>query len=127
MEKLIGMKSPARTAAGSPLGIGATFLVALGLAACSCIPGDSSAGQQTAAVLAVADYSCGDRGTVTVKWTAEVAEVTAPEGSWLLPRARSGSGARYADSRREVWEHQGRLRWTDAGATPVTCRRVEAG
>ncbi len=102
--------------------------VAVIVTGCACGPSDTAGTQKAAAAPAAAvDYVCGGRDRLNVKWTAEAAQVTASGGTWLLPRARSGSGARYADSRREVWEHQDELRWTDAGAGPVTCYRQSRG
>ncbi len=75
-------------------------------------------------VVAVSNFDCGVGGGLTVRWAKDLAEVSIAGETRLLPRARSGSGARYSDGTREVWEHQGLLRWTDAEASPVTCHPI---
>lgn len=72
--------------------------------------------------IAVTRYDCaGD--ALTVRWAKDFADVHVHGKTFRLPRARSGSGARYADGVREIWEHQGELSWTDKGAVRMVCRK----
>ncbi|MCW8861732.1 MAG: MliC family protein [Rhodospirillales bacterium] len=77
--------------------------------------------------LAVVEYTCPSGVPMRVSWWKETAELTYGDGRWMLPRALSGSGARYADGAREVWEHQGSVRVTIDGSPPEECRPVETG
>jgi len=65
-------------------------------------------------------YVCDDGTRLTINWGREEAEAVFGNRRWRLRRAVSGSGARYADTDKEVWEHQGAVRVT-AGATARTC------
>jgi len=76
--------------------------------------------------VAAFDYAC-DNGTVLhVKWWKEKATVSFNGKDWILPRALSGSGARFSDGVREVWEHQGEVRVTGPEGEPVLCRKADA-
>jgi len=46
------------------------------------------------------------------------AVVTAASQKYVLPRAISGSGARYADGEVEFWEHQGKATLSGAAGGP---------
>jgi len=74
--------------------------------------------------IAVSDYVCDDGAALHVRWWADRLEADHGGRRWALPRAVSGSGARYADGAREVWEHQGVVRVTDGGAPPVSCAKA---
>lgn len=73
---------------------------------------------------AISRNDCGGGRIITVEWSKDLAIVTADGETWRLPRAISGSGARYSDGIREAWEHQGMLRWTVPGAAAVECKRI---
>lgn len=75
-------------------------------------------------IVAVSRYDCGLAGRLIIKWAKDAAEVSFGEMTQRLPRALSGSGARYSDGTSEVWEHQGVVRWTGDGARPRTCRPI---
>jgi len=66
-------------------------------------------------------WNCGTTGPVTILWTDDWVEVTHMGTVNRLPRAISGSGARYADEDGEVWEHQGRVVWTEGGVSRRIC------
>jgi len=74
-----------------------------------------------AAPIAVSHYDCGDKGEVSVTWWEGRIEAIVGNEVWKLPQARSGSGARYSDGAREIWEHQGVLRVTDGDAPAMEC------
>lgn len=60
-----------------------------------------------------------------VVWRGDTAEVSFGGETWVLPQAISGSGARYFDGKRELWEHQGALRLTIEAAAPLQCSFVK--
>lgn len=66
-------------------------------------------------------WNCGTAGPVTILWTDDWVEVTHMGTVNRLPRAISGSGARYADDDEEIWEHQGRIVWTESGVSRRIC------
>jgi len=72
--------------------------------------------------VSVSDLRCDNGSSLHVAWWPEKAELTYGTQHWTLPVAVSGSGARYADATREVWEHQGVVRVTDGAAPPTSCR-----
>ena len=69
-------------------------------------------------------WDCGDGLILIVQWEKDWVQVSWEGRTWRLPRAISASGARYSDGEREAWEHQGKLRWTDAGEGPKTCLKI---
>ena len=69
-------------------------------------------------------WDCGGGRNLGVLWEMEWAQVSWEGKTWRLPRALSASGARYSDGEREAWEHQGKLRWTDSGKSPITCHKI---
>jgi len=58
---------------------------------------------------------------VSVTWREDSAEAFVGGEVWKLPLARSGSGARYSDGTREIWEHQGVLRVTNGDEPAMEC------
>ncbi|MBE0530625.1 MAG: MliC family protein [Rhodospirillales bacterium] len=98
----------------SKIGRGALVGIGLLLAAC--------AAERPAQPVAVFDLRCDNGSSLHVAWWPEKAEVTYGAQHWTLPIAMSGSGARYADGVREVWEHQGIVSVTDGVAPPTSCR-----
>ncbi len=68
-------------------------------------------------------WDCGGGVTLSVAWGGDQAQVSTGSKTWHLPRARSASGARYAADGREIWEHQGKIRWSNGAAAAVTCFR----
>jgi len=70
------------------------------------------------------DYVCENGATLQIVWLKEKAKVSFNGEDWILPQALSGSGARYADEEREVWEHQGKLRITVGKSSPLLCSPV---
>ncbi len=93
-----------------------TGLIAIGLLLAACTA------DRPAQPVAVSNLRCDNGQMVRIAWWPEKAEVTFREDRWTLPLAMSGSGARYADGLREVWEHQGIVRVTDGTAPPTSCR-----
>lgn len=73
---------------------------------------------------AVVDYTCSNHVALNVKWWPKDIQATYGDQVWVLPLARSGSGARYADKDHEVWEHQGTVRVTDGPYPPVECTKA---
>lgn len=71
--------------------------------------------------VAASHHDCGTGGRLAVRWAKAMTEISFGGETWLVPRVISGSGARYSDGQREVWEHQGKVRWTDVGTSPRTC------
>ncbi|MBE0530628.1 MAG: MliC family protein [Rhodospirillales bacterium] len=72
--------------------------------------------------VAVSEHRCDNGAVLRVVWGPEKADITYGEQRWTLPIAVSGSGARYTDGVREVWEHQGVVRVTDGASAPASCR-----
>ena len=94
-----------------PLLLSAAFL----LSACAASPGAPER----------FTFACAGGTSFTVGYDAgdELAEVAAGGRRYRLPRARSGSGARYAADGVELWEHQGRASLTGAAGGPYQdCR-----
>ena len=98
----------------SKLGGGALAAIGLLLAAC--------AAERPAQPVAVSDLRCDNGAALHIEWWSGKAEVTYGTQRWTVPLAVSGSGARYSDGVREVWEHQGVVRVTDGAAPPTSCR-----
>lgn len=69
-----------------------------------------------------ARYDCRDNGGVAVDYTPETATVTVGGRTYALPRAVSGSGARYTDGRTLIWDKGGEARLEIEGGTPDSCR-----
>ena len=67
-------------------------------------------------------YDCRDNGAVVVDYTPETARVTVGGRTWTLPRAISGSGARYTDGRTLIWDKGGDARLEVEGAAADSCR-----
>ena len=67
-------------------------------------------------------YDCRDNGAVTVVYTPETARATVGGKTWTLPRAVSGSGARYTDGRTLIWDKGGDARLEIDGAAADFCR-----
>jgi len=61
---------------------------------------------------AVYRFSCPGGAEVRVRYAHDSAYVQLPTGVAVLPFARSGSGARYANDTLEFWEHAGAVRIT---------------
>ncbi len=98
----------------------------LALFAAGCGGADIAAGgheknAETKGYIAVSEYDCGSGSGVRVKWWKGKAEVFFGKEEWTLPLALSGSGARYSDGTREIWEHQGKLRVDDGVSAPLVC------
>lgn len=55
----------------------------------------------------VARYDCDRNGGIVVEYSPETARVTVGGKSYDLPRAVSGSGARYTDGRTLIWDKGG--------------------
>lgn len=68
-------------------------------------------------------WVCGGGRLLHVGYTGGLAEVTVDGATWLIPRAPAASGARYADSSRELWQYQGRLTYRTIGLDDLTCFR----
>ncbi len=69
-------------------------------------------------------YRCDNGAVVTVAWGQDMADVSYDGIQWVLPLARSASGARYADDSREIWEHQGVLRVTPDDGPETSCAPI---
>ena len=67
-------------------------------------------------------YDCRDNGAVAVDYTPETARVTVDGRTWTLPRAVSGSGARYTDGRTLIWDKGGDARLEVEGGAADSCR-----
>ncbi|MEQ8194308.1 MAG: MliC family protein [Rhodospirillales bacterium] len=93
------------------------LLFTLLLAVIGCVP------QSNPPYIALTRYDCVSTA-LTVRWAAAFADVDIGGNTYRLARARSGSGARYADGARKIWEHQGELSWTGQGAARVVCRKT---
>ena len=98
----------------SKLSGGALAAIWLLLAACTA--------ERPAQPVAVSDLRCDNGASLRIEWWSGKAEVAFGTQRWFLPIAVSGSGARYSDGVREVWEHQGVVRVTDGDAPPTSCR-----
>ncbi len=98
------------------LKFGGRALAATGLLLAAC------AAESPTQPVAVSDLRCDNGAPLRIEWWPEKAEVAFGTQRWTLPLAVSGSGARYADGVREVWEHQGVVRVTDGAAPPTSCR-----
>ena len=72
----------------------------------------------------VTQFDCGHNNRLTIGWKKDVVQVSYDGNTWFLPRALSASGARYSDGKREIWDHQGKLRWKDAGVNPRICSKL---
>lgn len=70
--------------------------------------------------------SCESGEALAVRWHEDSVEITDGQQQWELPRAISGSGARYANGQYELWEHQGEFSWTRPGAVRTLCHPTEA-
>jgi len=95
---------------------GGASMLAIGLLLTAC------AADRPANPVAVSDFRCDNGASLRVAWWPDKAEVIYGTQRWTLPIAMSGSGARYADGVREVWDHQGVVRVTDGAAPPTSCR-----
>ena len=73
-----------------------------------------------------AAYDCGDV-PVRVEYRGDSAFVALRDTSFVLPIARSASGARYSDGTSTVWEHQGALRVELPDTVFEHCPRRGAG
>jgi membrane-bound inhibitor of C-type lysozyme len=75
-----------------------------------------------------ADYLCPNGTHVKVVYHLDartaVVSVGRATGRFVLDEVMSGSGARYSDGTREIWEHQGTLRVTmPGGVTLENCAK----
>lgn len=95
---------------------GGGALAAIGLLLASCTA------ERPVQPVAVSDLRCDNGAALHIEWWSEKAEVALGTQRWSLPIAVSGSGARYSDGVREVWEHQGVVRITDGTTPPTSCR-----
>ena len=86
---------------------------------------DARAQRDDGPYITAGDYTCGDGTAVHIKWWSDRVEVSRGQQTWNLPHAISGSGARYSDGVREVWEHQDEVRVSDGQTLPLTCRKIE--
>lgn len=70
-------------------------------------------------------WDCGAGTTFTVRYgPGDVAVVSREGREVFLPRAVSGSGARYTDGTTTFWEHAGRARLETPSATYPDCAPV---
>ena len=97
----------------------APLLSALLVAAVTTMPG--CAAQNAPQPIAQRHFDCGDGRLGHIAWRPGQAVVAFEGETWALPLARSGSGARYADGQREIWERQGTLHLTIGQAAPLRC------
>lgn len=95
---------------------GGASMLAIGLLLTAC------AAERPAQPVSVSDLHCDNGQAVRIEWWSERVVVTHVGERWTLPLAVSGSGARYSDGVREVWEHQGVVRMTDGAAPPTSCK-----
>jgi membrane-bound inhibitor of C-type lysozyme len=71
-------------------------------------------------------WDCGAGTTFTVRYApGDVAVVSRDGREVVLPRAVSGSGARYTDGTTTFWEHAGRARLETPSATYPDCAPVQ--
>jgi len=100
-------------------------VLAFALAACSGEGAGTGAGPVPEAAVSpepapipdaiTAVYAAEDGAELTARFDTKknTVEVTLPDGRTVtLPRAVSGSGARYSDGRETFWEHQGEATYT---------------
>lgn len=92
------------------------------LAACS--GSGESAREHNDPTSSITKWQCGDGIVLSIRWDKEWAYASMDGRRWRLQRALSGSGARYASNGREIWEHQGKVRWTDINTQPLICLRI---
>lgn len=60
-------------------------------------------------------FRCADGAVFRARFANDSAALRLPEGTAMVPLARSGSGARYANDTLEFWEHAGEARVTRRG------------
>lgn len=96
----------------------AAALVPLALAAACAEDGrpETSAGEAINA-----RYDCRDNGRIAVDYTPDTATVTVAGRTHALPRAVSGSGARYTDGHTLIWDKGGTARLEIGDAAPDSC------
>jgi membrane-bound inhibitor of C-type lysozyme len=104
----------------------------LGLAACSPqgqpAKADAKPAEAAATDAEVFTYVCASGKTFSVTYDEgfTTATVKADSGTYKLPAAISGSGARYSDGKIEFWEHQGEAMLNGApGGDSGSCPRKE--
>src|SRR5262245_20921154 len=80
-------------------------------------PETSSA--QAAAASNVVPFVCDDESTLTIEFikAKDQAKVTHGTSTWVLPRVRSGSGARYAAKGVSAWNKGNDVRFEHGGTT----------
>jgi len=70
-------------------------------------------------------YKCDDLSQISVQWSDETARLQIDKTDYAdLPHARAASGARYANTDHEIWEHHGELQWTDKNGKVRLCKPV---
>jgi membrane-bound inhibitor of C-type lysozyme len=84
-------------------------LIAAAVAVSACLwPGEPEQSVSANRLTAVYRSATGETMTAQFDTGTDTAEIRLPNGRRvILPRARSGSGARYSDGKETFWEHQG--------------------
>ena len=67
-------------------------------------------------------YDCRASGTVVAIYTPDSVRIAIGERVWTLPRAITGSGARYTDGRTLIWDRGGNAILEIDGGAPDSCR-----
>ena len=89
------------------------------LAACMAAPGVPAGAQSP---LAPVDYTCSDGSALRVRFEAEAAVVTLPDGTELrLPQQRAASGMWYATPQHELRGKGDEATWTVGRRAPASC------
>lgn len=70
-------------------------------------------------------FGCGGGTTIGARYSRDSVALRLPNGTAVLPIARSASGARYANDTLEFWEHAGEARVTQQGKVVLEGCRPE--
>jgi len=73
----------------------------------------------------VATYNCGGHGTVTASYTPEILSLNVAGRQYRLPRAISGSGARYTDGKTLFWDNGRTAILSVGGGRQASCTVVK--